>query len=568
MAERKTSFDISSMTDEEKLKHGIPVPGTGPGIVQLATAGVKKVGKKLEQGRAFDVITDSNDPTKYILRNPDLAASRIATERANPANRTATGAGAGASAAAPSLTEAQALRQTQANAFLETAGVNAAAQGQDPSRFNNNPDLRASLLSGKNKTVDTQAYRTPEALRGASAAIPGGRYQQAAREVLTNTDQVNLGSFGVAGGPNIYGKASKPGGRIDTFTGAGVPGVNVAEGDTSVVSPDAVNRVGATGLSLRGQGQQVTTGADGQPQVYNPTGYDNANPYGGAQAQAALGASARAGTLRAANPAFSGGVAGSSGAREREVRNINSQANRAFNDALKQGMNTKAAQRISESIRASAGTLNDVEARRIDSEFNAIRKYGIDEETATRRMEADLRQQGALAQLEADQAQLGYDQDYEVFQSSFLDDPEVPGSGAARAAEVYQAIGGREVFRSLNGTQQNKVRKMGERIVDRLNGLNEYMKEKGEGVVYDNYADVYSGASIKLNKDGQARFGVDEITIGDVLAQGTADITDLTDKGVTLGDGRIVPMSVWKDFGPQTNDEREATLLLVPRKGN
>lgn len=318
---------------------------------------------------------------------------------------------------------------------------------------------------------------------------------------------VNLGNYGQAGQGNIYGKSSTPGGRLDTFVGAG---------------PNA----GAQ--QLNAQGQVVTGG-----QVYNPTGYSNANPYGNAASRAPINRG-----LRAGNRQFGGGQGG---IRANELRRINQQANRAFNQALESGMNTKAAQRISESIRAGAGVLNDFDQ-------NAARRYGADQSLRATQYASDASLAGSLAatqqrQTAAEASQLSRQQQaqFELFADQFTD--AEGNRDNATLARIVQNAGGLQRVMNASPEIQQKLATRGSGLSQILSNVNQITGK--DGVLYSTI-DALSGG---------ARIPQSDMTIMDAMRSGNATLWGAitgADK-VELADGTIIPADeFWGDLDEGT----------------
>ena len=321
-----------------------------------------------------------------------------------------------------------------------------------------------------------------------------GGDQQGRRAVIQGGSNgfVNLGNYGQEGQGNIYGRSSTPGGRMDTFVGAG---------------PNA----GAAGQNEQGQ---VVTGG----QVYNPSGYDPSNPYAGALRQS------RVAPARAGNRQFPGNA----GLRQSELRNINSQANRAFNQALESGMNTKAATRIAENIRAGGGLL-------VDQDKNAAQRYGSDNILDASKYSSDmsfagqaLREQGAMTR--AQQRQMADQQkaQFEMFADQFVG-PDGKRD-KARLARVVQNSGGLSRFMNASPEVQQKLMTRGNALAQLVDNANQITAK--DGTIYSTFEALSGGAKIPGS----------DVTIIDAIRSGNLTLLDAisgADK-LELGDGTLI----------------------------
>jgi hypothetical protein len=251
----------------------------------------------------------------------DPAITGVATP-ATPAQTEAARAATGAET--PGATpDPEALRNT----FLEQQGVPTSVQGQDPRVFD---------------------------------AEGTGRFQRRQRIGAGGQDFVNLGAFETKGGPNIFGRASEEGGPINTFVGAGLQGPG---GPSQDITPQQgqLEAGGRGGIGFRDTGisPELQQGIDAF------------------KLRAASG-----GNIRAGNRAFGGGAASGGGSDTlRQINRINSRADKAFQDALSQGMNTKAAARIADSIRDGASQVNFAD-RTASGERNVDKTVAAQERTA------------------------------------------------------------------------------------------------------------------------------------------------------------------------------------------
>lgn len=322
------------------------------------------------------------------------------------------------------------------------------------------------------------------------AAVGGG--QQGRRAVINagSSEFVNLGNYGQTGQGNIYGKSSTPGGRMDTFVGAG---------------PNAGK--------LNEQGQVVTGGG-----VYNPTGYNPQDPYG-----------LRSGRVA---PARAGGrqFPGSGGLRMTEIRRINSQANRAFNQALESGMNTKAATRIADSIRAGAGALTaqDQNAARRYASDNLLEGtiYGNDTQLA----QTALREQGSMTRAQAQAQTKMRENQFNLFRDQFVD-PETGKRDDAGFSRMVQNAGGYERFLNAAPETQQRLATRGSGLNQLLGRFNEFANR--EGINYSTIGELTQG--MKLAKT--------DTTIIDALTSGNIDIFDIWGEKVELPDGSLYNVS-------------------------
>lgn len=317
--------------------------------------------------------------------------------------------------------------------------------------------------------------------QGRRAAIRGG-----------SNGFVNLGNYGQEGQGNIYGRSSAPGGRMDTFVGAG-PNAGVA--------------------GQNAQGQVVTGG-----QVYNPSGYDPSNPYAGVLREN------RVAPARAGNRQFPG----TAGLRQSELRNINAQANRAFNQALESGMNTKAATRIAENIRAGGGLM-------VDQDKNDASRYSSDQSLEATQYASDsslagqaLREQGAMTR--AQQRQMADQQkaQFEMFADQFVG-PDGKRD-KARLSRVVQNSGGLGRFMNASPEVQQKLMTRGNALAQLVDNANKITAK--DGTVYSTFEALSGGAKIPGS----------DATIMDAIRSGNISLLDAVrgaDK-LELGDGTLI----------------------------
>lgn len=405
--------------------------------------------------------------------------------------------------------------QTDQQKFLAEQGVNEFAQNMDPTRYNQNPTLRRQTIQGQR---DTLAERTSPALRGVQQAIPAGKLQRAGQEMLANTQYTNLGNFGTEGGPNIYGRSSTPGGRIDTFAGAGTP-----------ETPEQTN-------------------------ARNTALYNNSDPFN------LTGQSARPvnNSLRAGQRQF--GNQGRGGVRMRELRNINNQANRAFANALESGMNTKAALRVADNIRAGARTLTDQD--RVD----ALR-YGADANLAGDQLRADaqlaaagLREQGAIDRANAAALAEIDAQELELLKGlSYTTDAD---GNRVFDQENYSrsllAAGGFGGLRGKSADAKNALFRQGSNVSRILENVNRQVAD--QGIRYDNLSDLVAGGG-KLEQS--------DATLLDALRSKNVDWNDILFKDkLKLKDGNLITVEDFfglesEEMARLTLEEREALIEFL-----
>lgn len=348
----------------------------------------------------------------------------------------------------------------------------ATAPGQDA--VNNSSALRAMGM--------TDAQINMPAVGGGDA----GR-----RQVVQSgaNDFVNLGNYGQEGQGNIYGKSSKPGGPMDTFMGAG-PNAGKFNEQGQVMQPDG--------------------------SVYNPTGYNAADPYG----LRSGGAGGRG--VRAAQKQFPG----SGGVRMKELRNINAQANSAFNNALKSGMNTKAALRIADNIREGAGVLTNQDrvdaSRDTASMYTDASKYGTDMAFAGQA----LREQGAQSRANASAQQAANESQFELFRDQFVD-PETGERDNAGFSRMVQNAGGLERFMNASPGTQQRLATRGSGLNKMLDRFNSFANK--EGINYSTLGELTQG--MKLAKT--------DTTIVDAFISGNIDWNDIWGEKVRLPDGSM-----------------------------
>ena len=408
------------------------------------------------------------------------------------------------------------------------AGVSTPQQDVQGSmaRANNVEQLRKMGLT--NAQINMPAVGGGD--QGRLAAIRGG-----------SNGFVNLGNYGQEGQGNIYGRSSAPGGRMDTFVGAGpnagVAGQN-AQGQVvtggQVYNPSGYDpsnpyagvlrenraapaRAGAgptAGVAGQNAQGQVVTGG----QVYNPSGYDPSNPYAGVLREN------RVAPARAGNPQFPG----TAGLRQSELRKINAQANRAFNQALESGMNTKAATRIAENIRAGGGLM-------VDQDKNDASRYSSDQSLEATQYASDsslagqaLREQGAMTR--AQQRQMADQQkaQFEMFADQFVG-PDGKRD-KARLSRVVQNSGGLGRFMNASPEVQQKLMTRGNALAQLVDNANKITAK--DGTVYSTFEALSGGAKIPGS----------DATIMDAIRSGNISLLDAisgADK-LELGDGTLV----------------------------
>lgn len=443
---------------------------------------------------------------------------------------------------------------TDQEKFLEAAGVNDQARAQDPKVFNENPALRGQVVRGEQSSLP---YRTQPAYQQLQNMIPGNsQVAMAGREMLAGSQYTNLGSYGTQGGPNIYGRSSKMGGPLDTFVGVGTP--NKDQPTTQVNGASA--QVGGPGISGNGVGQGSAL-------------YNNADPYN-LSGQSQQAPSLRQTEMRAGQRQFGGGAGGGGGLRMNEIRRINQQANNAFNRALEGGMNTKAALRIADSIRAGAGNLT-AQDRNDASRYGSDRalegtQYSSDTQALTEGMRqagydrrSEEANQAKLAQTMIESRDATFKNNVEMARNMFIN-PETGEPDDAAFSRVFFAAGGEETFKGLNGTQFNKAMKGAEVMANRLDQVNAYLASQGVNRRYDNLGDFFAGTNlIRDPKTGNMKLGKREFTMGDAMS-GKIGWSQIWDEGLQLGDGTLVPTEIWEAAGPMTNEERQSLEIIIP----
>lgn len=423
--------------------------------------------------------------------------------------------------------------QARIGSFLTEQGVSPFVQAQDPSQFNDDPGRRRAAIRSGFSTV----ARTPEALQGVSDALPQGALGDAGREFLKTsevglpnqgekTDFVNLGNFGTKGGPNIFGKATEAGGRINTFVGAG----NADPNDpTSVVSQNDVQRVGA--------------------------GIGRLTPELQAAARAFEERAASGGNLRAGDRRFRGGAAGGGNDTLRRVSAINRRADNAFNQALEAGMNTKAAARIAGSIRDGATQIN-FQDRTAQSGRN------VEAQIQGQKDIQELRNLSAREQLSAEQAQALNDADFEDLKGlSYMTNEEGEQVFDQQSfSNALFAAGGRSNLQGLSGSAKHALFRQGSNVTKFLTNINSALAKKGKRV--DNIGDLLKGASLT----GDGKLAQTNTTLMQALRSDTISIGDIFGETLTLSDGTLMPLGdlLGEDAAQFTNEERAALIEIIP----
>jgi hypothetical protein len=533
-------------TDKDKQRLGIPT-GPAPGsksIFQSIGEGAKVLS---ENARANQVVVNKDNPKQFDLVNPALAEKKLAELRAKDAaaGKPVTAPGTPATAVSPPAAAAAAAPTSIADAaatqagWLTANGVNNTAQQQDPAQFNGvGAGLRGATIRNEAGGANTAAIRTPDMLKGISAAIGSGSPQaRLGQEALTNTQHVNLGNFGTEGGPNIYGRADENsvGGRINNFTGVGTPS------------------------------------EQGSPGVYNPTGYDNANPYGTSGSVPNMPTS-----LRAGNRQFGGGAgSGGGGDLSRQVASINSRADKAFNDALEAGMNTKAAARIAGSIRDGAtqligGDRNSIfrdqnqvarEQNEVTREGNAMNLAAQQSGDAASTRSAELKSLGDMAKLDMEQQEKLDNASLEDIKGTYYT-ADAEGNRVADPEGYANALanaGGRSALQGLSGSSKFALLRQGSNIGSLLGNVNRISAKNG--IRYDNVSDLLKGG-----KDGQ-RVSQTHSTLLEMLLD--PNISDFMGETLTLPDGNTFQLAdlIGDEAGNPvalTQAERDALIELAP----
>lgn len=354
----------------------------------------------------------------------------------------------------------------------------------------------ATAPPGTAATNNVSALRSMGVQHPDMPAVGGGQTGRRAVIAGGSNGFVNLGDPAQEGGPNIYGKSSAPGGRMDTFVGAG-PNAGTNEA-----------------------GQVLSTGANGQPGVYNPTGYDPSNPYGGAATRRPTNSSLRAGQTQFGR--------GGGGVKRNELRRINQQANRAFNNALESGMNTKAALRISQSIRAGGDLLSN-------QDKNDASRYGADQRLAGAQYASDasttntaLREQGYMSRANAAAGRQAQQAQFDIFADQFVDEEGKPDR--ARVSRMVQNAGGLERFMNASPDIQQQLGDRGSWVSQVLDNVNQVTGK--DGTIYSTLGALSGGARLPKS----------DATIVDAFTSGNIDMIDAifgADK-FELPDGTLV----------------------------
>lgn len=519
---KQTEFTDANLTDAQRKKLGIGV-AVDPNAKSLGArigAGLKNI---QQASRASSQIVDPASG-QLVLREPEQAQARLATleQRAAPTPEEQVAA-ATAAAKTP-----EGLR----NAFLDAQGVNEAALGQEG--VTGGSAQARDLIQGRESSL---GIRTSSAFTGMQDRI-GNKTPQArlGQELLANTQHTKFNY----GDQEIFGRADENsvGGRINNFTGAGTPNPN--DPTTNVTD----NQVNQALVGVNPFGQQLTTQADGSQGVYNPTGYNNAN----------VTAPSR---VNAGNPQFRGGVgSGADNNALRRVTAINRRADRAFQDAMSAGMNTKAAARIAGSIRDGATQIN-FQDRTAAGERTAAANISAQKEIA------ELRNISARETLNAEQAQALNDADYEDLKGLAFTTNEETGEQVFDQqgfSEALFAAGGRSNLQGLSGASKHALFRQGSNVTKFISGINSHLASKGKRV--DNIGDLLKGASIT----GDGKLAQSHTTLMQALRSDTISIGDIFGETLTLSDGTLLPLGdlLGEDAAAFTNEERAALIEIIP----
>jgi hypothetical protein len=417
-------------------------------------------------------------------------------------------------------TSGEALRDT----FLGQQGVNAAAQGQ----AGLTGQARRDAIQGKS----TLGIRTSDAFKPLQERIGNATPQaQLGQELLANTQDTKF-TFGAhEGGATIFGRASEPGGRINTFTGAGL----ATPGDpTTQIDGDRAARLGGR---LQ-EGFQST--------AVNP------------ELQAGIDAfklrAASGGNLRAGDQQFRGGAASGGGdATLRQINRINSRADKAFQDALSQGMNTKAAARMADSIRDSASQINFQDRTRAGERQTSARIEG-------RASDAALRNQGEMSRLHSTQAREDAQAQIQLVRDTFVKDTlDADGNvigqeNDSRAfAKAALQVGGEANLGRVSSQTANRLASRGEAITGILDNVNKLFKDKGSNQKFNNVADLVRGSKV------QGKVSQTPVDFMDVIRSGNVDIFDIRKDKVTIGDELI---TVEDFFGGEQFDAEDLAAFV------
>lgn len=376
--------------------------------------------------------------------------------------------------------------------------------------------LRNTFLSQQGVSPEVQA-QDPRVFDAEGT----GRAQRRQRIGAGGSEFVNLGAFETEGGPNIFGRAGETGGPINTFVGAGV-------GDPSAPTQDITPQ--------RGQVQAGGRFAEG----FRSTAVDP-------ELQAGIDAfklrAASGGNLRAGDRQFRGGAAsGGTDNQLRQINRINSRADKAFQDALAQGMNTKAAARIAGSIRDSASQLNFQDRTRA-GERTAAAQISSQERTAA------LRQQGELTRLQSTQAREDAASQVELVRDTFTKDTfnaegDVIGQERDPAAFAQAAlqVGGEANLGRVSAQTANTLSQRGNAVSGILDNVNAMFKEQGSNERVNNMADLVKGSKIK------GKLIRSETDFMDVIRSPNISIFDIRGEKVTV---RGEEMTVGDFFGDE-----------------
>jgi hypothetical protein len=454
--------------------------------------GVSRVGTSIAESLAAAGATGAYD------RNRDLPSQGVKTpEQLGQVPISARGAGIDGVNSAGTIQRSP--ENVLQNTFLREQGITPAVQGQDPRVFD---------------------------------AEGTGRDQRRQRIGAGGQEFVNLGKFETEGGPNIFGRASEAGGPINTFVGAGRADPN---DPSQVVGQGAAQAGGRFGEGFR------ETSVD--PELQRGIDAFKLRAAGG-------------GNLRAGDKQFRGGAAGGGDQTLRAITAINRRANKAFEDALGAGMNTKAAARIAGSIRDGATQINFQDRTQATERNTAATIEGQKEI-------AELRNISARETLDAEQARALDDASFEDLKGlSYTPNPEtgVMEFNQQQFSESLFAAGGRDALAGFSGTTKHALFRQGSNVRKFISNANEYLAKEGKRV--DNVGDMLKGAN--LTKGG--KLAQTHTTLMQALRDKNIDITDIFGETLTLGDGTLLPLSalLGEDAAQFTADERAALIEIIP----
>ncbi len=526
MARLDPEFEKKERKKEAKRVRRIGDPTPQQEVAAAIKTGVKRVGSTIADTSLGRGVRGVVNAAAQQGASGAFQKEQVSTPQAGPAVRPVA-LRAPKEEAAIDPTSPDALRIS----FLGQQGINDAARGQDPSQFNLDPQLRGRTIRGEEGGVDTLALRTSDAFRSPQRRIGGDTPRaRLGQELLTNTDQVNLGNFGTEGGPDIFGRASEPGGRINTFAGAGTADLNAP---STQIGDDRTARIGG----------RLDEG-------FRSTSVDST-------LQAGIDAfklrAASGGNIRAGSRGFRGGAASGGGNDVlRQVTRINSRADKAFQQAIAQGMNTKAAARIAGSIRDSASQIN-FQDRTAAGERNTAASLASSERTAA------IREQGELRKLGAEQEAASGDAFIENLRNLHGTVDEDTGEFRQNPQSFSQAIfaaGGERAVRGLSQSAGFAAFQQGSNIAQILANVNQVVSKNGKR--FDNIQDLLDGGNALLAQTG--------VTILDALKDDTIDITDIFSQKITLGDGTNIELGDFFGDATLTNRERAALIEIIGQK--